>query len=221
MIKSSTLVLWSILTSTVFSGFVIAGPEVKKSVADFSTASLVGWEPIEFNSETKYHFVKNEGAWVLQSNSQNSASGLIRKQKIDIRKFPYLNWRWLAKTRLGPRNEQSKKGDDYVARIYVVVSDGWFFWQTKALMYVWSSQGEKDAVWPNAYAPDNTLMMAIRTSKDASNTWFYEKRNVYEDLQKWLGKSIDQIDAIAIMTDTDDGHLEASAMYGDIYFSSE
>jgi len=196
-------------------------PVSKRVVGSFSTENLDAWETIEFESETAYRLVKNESTMVLLSTSEASASGLINKQKVDIQKYPFLNWRWRANKKLSLMNEQTKEGDDYVARIYVLVSDGWFFWNTKALNYVWSSQPIKGASWPNAYAPDNFKMIALRTSNDEAGFWYTEKRNVYEDLKRWLGKYIEQVDAIAIMTDSDDSASSASAMYGDIYFSSE
>ena len=49
----------------------------------------------------------------------------------------------------------------------------------------------------------------------------YRKRNVREDLKAVFGKDITSIDAIAIMTDTDNTGKEAHASYGDIYFTAD
>jgi len=193
----------------------------KAQMGAFSQSGLSGWETVEFEAETGYQLVKDEGVMVLKSVSDDSASGYVIKQKVDLRRFPFLNWRWRVDKALPPMNEQTKKGDDYAARLYVVVSDGWFFWDTKALNYVWSSNVHKGITWPNAYAPENAKMMALRTSEDHLKVWHLEKRNVYEDLKQWLGKEVENVEAIAIMTDSDDSGLSASAMYGDIYFSSE
>lgn len=190
-------------------------------VGAFSTGDLEAWEEIQFESETSYRLMTDGAERVLLSASEASASGLVNKQKIDIQQYPYLNWRWRANKKLAAMNEQTKAGDDYVARIYVLVSDGWFFWNTKTINYVWSSQVVQEASWPNAYAPDNAKMIALRTANHETGTWYAEKRNVYLDLKKWLGKAFIHIDAIAIMTDSDDSASSASAMYGDIYFSSE
>jgi len=205
----------------VFSIYANGDAVSKRMIGSFSTGSLEAWETIEFESVTDYRLVKNESAMVLLSTSEASASGLINKQKVDIQKYPFLNWRWRANKKHSPMMEQTKEGDDYVARIYVLASDGWFFWNIKAINYIWSSQSIKGASWPNAYAPENSKMIALRTSNDEAGVWYSEKRNVFEDLKQWLGKDIEKIDAIAIMTDSDDSASSASAMYGDIYFSSE
>ena len=64
-------------------------------------------------------------------------------------------------------------------------------------------------------------MIAIQTGNKKSKQWQSEKRNVRKDLQKAYGKDIRFIDAIAIMTDTDNSGQKATAYYGDIYFSKK
>ncbi|HDH15310.1 MAG TPA: DUF3047 domain-containing protein, partial [Gammaproteobacteria bacterium] len=54
---------------------------------------------------------------------------------------------------------------------------------------------------------------------DATKKWLTEKRNVYEDLKKVFGKEISTIDAVAVMTDTDDSGSKAKSYYSDIFFS--
>jgi hypothetical protein len=192
----------------------------KVFIAQFSEKGLEDWESHEFNDETTYVLRTENDGKVLQAMSKASASGMFNKTKVDIKKYPYLNWRWKVNKPLENLNEEQKSGDDYAARIYVLVSDGWFFWQTKALNYVWSSREQSPESWPNAYAPDNTLMMPLRNNSDGLAQWHVEKRNIQEDLKAWLGKTYEEVEAIAIMTDADDSKSSAEAMYGDIYFSS-
>lgn len=193
----------------------------KQIVAVFSGKDLTDWQSKGFDGETRYTLTELEGAAVLKAESLNAASGLFRRMTVDIKKHPYLNWRWRIEDRLSPMDETQKPGDDYAARIYLVIDGGWLFWKTKALNYVWSSRQVKDATWPNAFTPNNTRMIAARTAEDPTGTWFDEKRNVYEALKQWLGKSVDSIDAIAIMSDTDNSDSTATAYYGDIFFSTQ
>lgn len=60
----------------------------------FSKATLANWETISFEGETHYRLQELDGETVLQAQSQASASGYLIKQSIDLKKFPYLNWRW-------------------------------------------------------------------------------------------------------------------------------
>ena len=151
----------------------------------------------------------------------DSASALIKKNRVDLRKYPYLNWSWRIENRLDIKNEKIKSGDDYAARIYVIIDGGIMLWKTKAVNYVWANSSAKGEVWQNAYAGKNAMMMAIRSKPDEISTWYHEKRNVYEDLKKLLGSEFYFIDAIALMTDSDNSHMQVKSYYGDIYFSSE
>jgi len=196
----------------------------KLMIGSFSSGSLDNWEAKEFKGRTTYELVDLAGTRVLKANSVGSASGLFNEQRIDLHKTPVMNWRWHIENRLGiDINEQVKSGDDYAARVYVIASGGAAFWQTKAINYVWSSTSPVGNVWPNPYAyagaNGKMMMIALRSSTDQAGTWYSEKRNILTDLKHQFGEEIRYIDAVAIMTDTDDSHGKATAYYGDIYFS--
>jgi Protein of unknown function (DUF3047) len=192
----------------------------KLVIGDFSSGSIKQWESKAFKDETKYQLTRLDGTTVLKAESAQSASGLFKKQRIDLKKTPILNWRWRTENQLGNLNEQSKSGDDYTARIYVVVSGGLAFWDMRAINYVWASTSPKGKVWPNAYVTDDSMtMIALRSSKDKTGNWYAEKRNILVDLKRFIGEDIDYIDAVAIMTDTDNSKGAAVAYYGDIYFT--
>ena len=65
------------------------------------------------------------------------------------------------------------------------------------------------------------MMLAVRSGNGQAGTWVHEKRNVREDYKRLFEKEIDVIDAVALMTDTDNAGGQAAAWYGDIYFSAE
>lgn len=188
-------------------------------IAQFSTSGLEGWKDKVFSDTTSYRLIDLEGKRVLAADSRNSASGLMKKVRVDIREYPYLNWSWRIENRMDIENEKIKQGDDYAARIYVVIDGGILIWRTRAVNYVWASAASKGETWENAFAGKNALMMALRSRQDKTSTWYSEKRNVYEDLRRLFGQDFHFIDAIALMTDTDNSHGQARAFYGDIFFS--
>ena len=195
--------------------------EPKLPLGEFSRNRLDGWEHKRFKGETRYQLQTLDGVVVLKADSHAAGSGLFKEQHIDLEQTPFLNWSWRIAGRLSGLNEQSKDGDDYAARIYVVVKGGLAFWQTKAINYVWASNTVKDSVWPNAFAGKHAMMMALRGPEAALNVWYSEKRNVRADLQKLFGEDLRIIDAVALMTDTDNGGGQVSAFYGDIWFSRD
>lgn len=198
------------------------------NLTSLSENGIDNWEPEVFSGESVYslHFYKNRTA--LKATSDSSASGLVLKKKIDLLETPFLNWSWLAESKLPLLDERTKDGDDYVARIYVVIDGGLFVWNTKSLSYVWSSNQNEGQVWNNAYAGSNLKMISVRGQGSKLGQWYDEKRNIFHDLIDHFGdkgsneknlKAYRYIDIIAIMTDTDNSKSKAEAYYGDIVFS--
>lgn len=196
-------------------------PQNKLAVGGFSAGSLTGWKNKEFKGQTQYQIAKIDGVQALKADSNAAASGLFYEQRIDIQKTPIMNWRWRIENRLGNIDEQTKSGDDFAARVYVVKSGGLVFWNTQAINYVWSRSSPKDKTWPNPFAGDHAMMVAVRSSNDKTGTWYTEKRNVRADFKQLTGEDMLYINAVAIMTDTDNAKGKATAYYGDIYFTAE
>ena len=207
------------LVSLFLSYTSMADETTRLKISDFSTKQLNGWKSKEFKGKTDYQIIQLDGKTVLKAVSNSSASGLFKEQRIDLYKTPYLNWSWRIENRLGKLNEQTKSGDDYAARVYVVIDGGWIFWNTRAINYVWASNTKKGEIWPNAFAGDHAMMIALRSADDQLRTWRSEKRNILQDLQRLFGDRIRFIDAVAVMTDTDNAKGKATAFYADIYFT--
>jgi len=208
-----------LITVLLISGNVLAND--KLSVGDFSSGNLTGWKQKSFSGTTQYNIVAEAGRKVLKASSNKTASGLVKRIKVDLNKTPFLNWSWKIDGQLKGLNEQSKAGDDYTARVYVIIDGGLFPWNSKALNYVWSSNQNRGGTWGNAFLPKNAKMTAVRGQQDRDGVWQNEKRNVKLDFQKLYGKNLSKIDAVAVMTDTDNSQRKITASYGDIYFTAK
>ncbi len=209
---------WRIPVATLcLSGAVLAAGV---TVGNFSQGDLSGWEEESFVGHTDYQLLSEANRTVLQAKTNASASGLFREIDIDLNKTPYLNWSWKVDNIYQGNDERSKQGDDYPARVYVVVSGGLFFWKTRAINYVWSSNQSVGSRWDNAYT-GNAKMIAVQSGGDKIGQWVMEKRNLRQDFKRLFGKEIDRIDAVAIMSDSDNTKQRASAWYGDIFFSPD
>jgi len=191
-------------------------------IGDFSSGDMMGWDEQVFSDQaTQYELVQLNDQKVVRAISKNSASSLARKIHVDLLQYPYLNWRWRIEDTLDIKDEKIKSGDDYAARIYVIVSGGLLFWRTKAISYVWTNGSLKGEVWPNAFIGEKAMMLTVRSKEDKTGKWYLEKRNVFEDLKRIYGTEIRYIDAVAIMTDSDNSNGQVTAYYGDINFTSE
>ncbi|HHJ37970.1 MAG TPA: DUF3047 domain-containing protein [Methylothermaceae bacterium] len=191
------------------------------TVGNFSEGDLKNWKTKSFAGQTYYQFAKLNDRTVLKAESKASASGLFKEIEVNVAKTPYLHWCWQLIQPLPPLPETSKPGDDYAARIYLVKKGGLAFWRTRALNYVWSSSQAKESLWPNAFAGDNVMMLAVRNAKDKPGQWRCEKRDLRADWQRVFGKPAEKIDVIAIMTDSDNSKKSTAAYYGDIWFSED
>jgi hypothetical protein len=184
-------------------------------IDSFLQGNLSQWQQKSFAGYTEYK-ITHLG---LRAVSQASASSLYKETHIDLEKTPYLNWSWRTDKRLNITNEKIKAGDDFSARVYVIFKTGWGFWQTKSLTYVWASHAKKFQAWKSPYAGSNVIEIALRTKNDRLIHWYVEKRNVLADIRKHFGKKIRYIDAVAIMTDTDNTSGSAVSYYKNLYFS--
>lgn len=215
------------IKKTVFSVLIFslfynpAHADQRVDIGQFSRNDVSGWKQKSFVGETQYKLVNSDNRTVLQADSEQTASAYYFSKKIDLSKTPVLNWSWRKQGTLNPGDETVKAGDDFVARVYVIKSGGLFVWNTRAINYVWSYQHDKAATWDNPFAGKNARMVAQRSAQDEESVWFTESRNIIQDFAELYDKEIDHIDGVAIMTDSDNSGLSASAQYGDIYFTSE
>ncbi|MBI2778407.1 MAG: DUF3047 domain-containing protein [Gammaproteobacteria bacterium] len=218
MMKWRCTVALGVLSTSVAAG---AAP-LTVMVGNFASGDKSGWEEQEFKGKVNYSVVKvGNGAHALEARSSGTASGLHKKVSVDLEKTPYINWTWRVTNTLKGVDETTKKGDDYPARIYVILSGGLLFWKTQALNYVWSStERPADASWPNAYT-SSVVMLAVDSGNSKAGTWVTHKRNLREDLKRQLGKDVKHVDAIAVMSDTDNSGQSTTAYYGNIFMSSE
>ena len=197
-----------------------AGNAGAESVEVLRNGDISGWEEKVFKGETSYETVRQGGRIVVRATSRGTASGLYLQRRIDLDKTPILRWSWRVDATLGDIDERTRAGDDYSARVYVIRSHPVFLWRTRAVNYVWASTMTAGATWPNAYT-DSSRHVAVRSGDALAGRWVEERRDVRADFRELFGKSVRYLDAVAIMTDTDNTGGAAVAYYGDIAFTSE
>ncbi len=189
-------------------------------IARFSQGDLSGWQTKVFAGETSYTLENTDGRRALRAESSAAASGLYREVRVDLGKTPVLNWSWKVAHVLAGADERTRAGDDYPARVYVVFSGGLAFWRTRAINYVWSNGQPVGSQWPSAFT-GNARMIAVESGADRVGAWVNERRDVRADYRHLFGEDPGHVDAVAIMTDTDNTGAAATAWYGDIWFTVE
>ena len=116
--------------------------------------------------------------------------------------------------------ENSKKGHDYAARVFVVKKTGSTVLSNRVINYVFSSNNKIGENWPSPYTK-KSIDYVLSTTIDNLNNWVTVKANVRDHFKKLHNIDVEEISGVAIMTDTDNSNLKAIAYYQNIYFSSE
>ena len=86
--------------------------------------------------------------------------------------------------------------------------------------YVYSSNNEIYSNQPSPYTK-KSIDYVLSTTKKNLNEWVTVKVNVKEHFKKFHDLELNDIEGVAIMTDTDNSKRAAIAYYQNIYFSSE
>ena len=175
------------------------------------------WEERSFQGSTRYTAASADGVDALRAEARDAASGLYLERAILLSQWPVLRWRWRVSQSLDPGDERARSGDDFAARIYVVASHPVFFWKSRALCYVWAGREPVGATWPNPYT-DNVMMVVLRSGDSRAGRWVEERRDVAADFRRAFGEVPHSLDAVAIMTDTDQSGGMATAWYDAIHF---
>jgi len=209
-------VLGIVIFSLLF--FLNANSEVLK-VFDFTNEELKTLEVRKIKGETLWAIGSNENGNFLKAEANAVASGLGKQINIDLNKTPFLNISWKVEKDLKGIIENSKKGHDYAARVFVIKKTGATALSNRALNYVFSSNNEINQNWFSPYTK-KSVDYILSTTKKNFNEWVTVKVNVKEHFKKFHNLDVDSLDGIALMTDTDNSELLAVSYYQNIFFSS-
>ncbi len=172
------------------------------------------------DNKTVYTLGSNENGNYLKAIADNAASGLGKEVKINLNKTPFINITWKIEKDLSGIKENTKKGHDFAARVFVVKKTGTTPLSNRAINYVFSSNSEIGLYWPSPYTK-KSIDNVLSTTKENFNEWVIVKANVKEDFKKFHNLEVDELDGLAIMSDTDNSKMNAVAYYQNIYFSAD
>jgi len=190
------------------------------NVFEFTKEEMKSLEVRKVKGKTIYTLGSNDNGNYLKAEAEGKASGLGKELKINLLITPYINITWKVEKDLPGIVENSKKGHDYAARVFVVKKTGTTALSNRAINYVFSSNNSVGNNWPSPYTK-KSIDYVLSTTKDHHNQWITVKANVREHFKKLHDLDVSELTGIAIMTDTDNSKLKAISYYQNIYFSSE
>ena len=172
------------------------------------------------DNKTSYTVGSNENGNYLKAVADNAASGLGKEIKIDLNKTPFINITWKIEKDLSGIKENTKKGHDYAARVFVIKKTGATPLSNRAINYVFSSNNEVGSNWPSPYTK-KSIDNVLASTKNNLNEWITVKANVKDDFKKFHNLDVNELDGLAIMSDTDNSKMKSIAYFQNIYFSTE
>ena len=170
------------------------------------------------DNKTIYTIGSNENGNFLKAVADNAASGLGKEVKIDLNKTPFINITWKIEQDLPGIKENTKKGHDFAARVFAVKKTGATPLSNRAINYVFSSNNEIGFSSPSPYTKKSIDNVLASTKKNL-NEWVTVKANVKEDFKRFHDLDVNELDGLAIMSDTDNSKMKAIAYFQNIYFS--
>ena len=189
-------------------------------VFDFTEDELKTLRVKKVKGETSWSLDSNENGNFIKAVAEGKGSGLGKEVKINLLNTPFINITWKVEKDLSGIVENSKKGHDYAARVFVIKKTGSTALSNRAVNYVFSSNNEVGKNWPSPYTK-KSIDYVLSSTKDNADVWVTVKANVKEDFMKLHGIEVLDISGVAIMTDTDNSKLKAISYYQNIYFSAE
>ena len=172
------------------------------------------------DNKTIYTVGSNQSGNFLKAVAENAASGLGKEIKIDLDKTPFINITWKIEKDLSGIKENTKKGHDYAARVFVIKKTGATPLSNRAINYVFSSNNGVGLNWQSPYTK-KSIDNVLASTKNNLNEWVTVKANVKEDFKRFHDLDVNDLDGLAIMSDTDNSKLKSIAYYQNIYFSAE
>ncbi len=172
------------------------------------------------DNKTIYSVGKNENGNFLKSEANNAASGLGKEIIIDLNKTPFINITWKIEQDLNGIKENSKKGHDFAARVFVIKKTGATPLSNRAINYVFSSNNDVGLNWPSPYTK-KSIDNVLASTKKNMNEWVTVKANVKEDFKRFHNLDVKELDGVAIMSDTDNSKMKSIAYFQNIYFSEK
>lgn len=196
-------------------------------IDDFESSSLgalpAGWNT-RSDATARFYAVAAEpsGNQYLRVRNKATHESLLRKAKVDLVKFPHLEWRWRANALPKGGNEQHKATCDSSAAINVVISSS--KWKPRTIKYTWSTTLPVGTATTSPYCPwpGRCDVIVLQSGPDKKGQWVVERRNVLADYKRLYGKdSLNklEIDGLIVMSDGDNTKSFSAADYDDIRFA--
>ena len=223
---------------------VAPGPDDSLGIPRFSTAPAdgrlpPGWAPYVLRKDkrpTRYEAVASDRGTVLRALAERAATGAYTRTARVLDPGVVLSWSWRTDALIDEADVSDYDLDDSPARIALSFDgdkstfgfrDKLFYEKVKlftgvelpwaSLMYVWDSQAPVGTVI--SYKHTNRIKyLVVESGADGLGGWRSYERNLLADFERAFGERPRRLDAVGVLTDTDDLGVTVETLYGDLSF---
>jgi hypothetical protein len=201
-------------------GFSRAEAEPVRRVEDFSSFRAgtfpQGWKSRGGEGSEVYKIRSNKETY-LEARAIGSAISIAKGFEYDLSEYPYLLWQWRVLELPQGGDERFKKTGDSAAAIYVILKD---LLKPDNLKYVWSASLPLGTTTESPYS-NKTKIVVLRNQFSPLGKWVSERVNVYADYRRLFGCEPKRVQAIGLMSDSDNTGTKAVAHYRWIMVSKQ
>lgn len=210
--KAIIFILAAFLT---FAGLLFRSTGYASSVRKIEDFSLFkegsfpkGWRSRGGNAAEVYQ-IKSDHEAYLEANAENSAVAIAKKFTYELSQYPYLKWQWRVLDLPQGADERFKETGDSAAAIYVIFEG---IIRPNIIKYVWSASLPIETMTQSPYN-SKTKIVVLENQHSPLDQWIEEKVDVYADYKKLFEKKPEQVQAIGLMSDSDNTNSLALAHY--------
>lgn len=178
----------------------------------------IGWELKENEGAPQTTLVKENNDHVLHLVSNRASFGLTKEIEVDLKQYPFINFRWKAAELPKGGDFRQKETDDQAGQLYVVF--GTFKLTAKIVGYLWDNKAPKLTTGVSP-AWGKTRLIVLQSGSENIGKWMWERRNVYDDYKALFGKEPPKANLISIFINSQHTKSRAECYYGEIYFSKK
>ncbi len=194
------------------------------------------WSPSTFGARA--YWVQDDGVAAVRLVSRGNLVFLEKAVDIDIRRLPWVSWRWKVENILEGVDETREDGDDHPLRIFFAFAPDekrqtpwlrlkrWLYLDRKHghpfggryTEYLWSSQFPAGSIIADPGMPMQKLMV-IEGGAQRLGQWLGYRRNLYQDFKHLYGEEPRRLIYLGILNDTDQTGQAAVSYIADLVFS--
>jgi hypothetical protein len=176
----------------------------------------------------------DSGKTVLFARAARAASGMMHPVKVRLVKNHQITWRWKISGLIDAADNTSRQHEDSPVRIVLTFAgdrsnlgfrDQLFFEQAKllsghevpyaTLMYIWENRQPVGTVIQNPHT-GRVRMIVAESGPKRVGEWLEYTRDIRADYIKAFGEEPGQLEAVGVLTDSDNTGATTEAYYGNI-----